>query len=348
MSHPAYSTESSRNSAGKPTIATVAKAAKAATPAAAAPGVGMLCHPDDPNITIQFELITSAVAEHYLGKLPDWQRNESEPTTEEYVDDMLDGDWLFTGDPIRFTAAGELFDGQHRCQAILASGKPQRVLVIRGLPQDVMKVLDTGYQRKFTNYLQTLQPKLSYISKIAAITGKTLDWRRGNYAHASVARVPNSRHLNAKKSHQKLIHTFEGMREEIITAAREGAAIGSRLPRGSVSDTVIGFAYLYLRRLDPYKCEEFFGELTGRNTQASSDPTYPIRALEKTLVARSGEKGIASYNWLSWIFLTWNEWVAEQPLSKERFRALRRPRWDWLPVPTDPHAETREQGWQAL
>jgi hypothetical protein len=357
MSNPAYTSESP--AVARDRIAMVA-AAKAAKPAAkkaaakqaatalAAPAqqvVQVLQHPDLPQVTVQFEKVTPEIAKAYLGMMPDWQRNESDKTTDEYAEDMLDEDWLFTGDSIKFTAEGEFFDGQHRAWAIYNSGQPQTMLVVRGLDRSAMRVLDTGYQRRFTNYLST--QKVPYVQDVANLTGKVLDWRRGNYAHPSIARQPSARHLNAKKSHQKLIHTFESMRDEIVNSVIRGGQIRRNFP-GSAPVAVFAFAYLYLGRLDPYKRETFFDELAGKTAMSSASPCYPIRALEKTLVGRSQEKGIPSYTWLNWIFLAWNEWDDEQELSKERFRNIRKPRWDWLVVPKDPNALAREEGWEPL
>jgi hypothetical protein len=354
MSQPAYTTESPSPSMTAAERARAVRAAKSkASPgdAAGRPAAGpvqqvvqVLQHPELPQVTVEFQKVTPEIAKAYLEKMPPWQRLESEKTTDEYSDDMLDDDWLFTGDSIKFTDEGEFFDGQHRAQAIYTSGQPQIMLVVRGLDRSAMRVLDTGYQRRFTNYLST--QNVSYVQDVANLTGKVLDWRRGNFAHPSVARQPNARHLNAKKSHQKLIHTFESMRDEIITAVVRGGQIRRGFP-GSAPVAVFAFAYLYLGRLDPYKREEFFEELAGK-TMRSADATYPIRALEKTLTARSQEKGIPSYTWLNWMFRTWDEWLAEQPLSRDSFRNIRKPRWDWLTIPTDPHADTREEGWQPL
>jgi hypothetical protein len=352
MTQPSYTSETPRKARDRIAAVAAAKEPRAAAKkaparpaAAAAAEQQLLRHPDFPQITVEFERVTPALARAYLEKMPDWQRNESEKTTDEYSEDMLDRDWLFSGDTIKFTDDGEFFDGQHRAQAIYTSGQEQVMLVVRGLDRAVMRVLDTGYQRRFTNYLST--QRVPYVQDVANLTGKLLDWRRGNYAHPSVARQPQARHINAKKSHQKLIHTFESMHDEIITAVVRGGQIRRGFP-GSAPVAVFAFAYLYLARLDPYKCEVFFDELTGKIAQSSADPTYPIRALEKTLTSRSQERGIPSYTWLNWIFRAWNEWLAEQPLSKDSLRNIRKPRWDWLTAPTDPHMLTREQGWQPL
>lgn len=343
MNHPAYTSESApparRRAAGIRAAAANAPAQPSGDPNE------VLAHPERPEITVTFEYVTPEVAKHYLTKSPDWQRNESDLTTDAYVEDMLDSDWWFTGDPMRFTAEGEFFDGQHRANAIVTSGKAQWVLVVRGLPQETMRVLDTGYQRKFTNYLST--QKIANIQHVAGVTGKILDWRRGNYAHPDVARVPSARYLRAKKAPQKLINTFEELRGEIISAVSEGNYIRGRLPHTAPS-TTFAFAHLYLKRLDAFKCAQFFDELTGKVAQASADTTYPIRALEKALTSRAGEKGVASYHHLGWIFLAWNEWLDEQPLSRDRFRAVRKPQWRSLVIPTDPHADSRPEGWVVL
>jgi hypothetical protein len=337
-----------QTSAKAPVKAPVKAAKPAPRKAPAGPDqqvVEVLRHPALPQVTVQFEYVTPTVAQSYLDKLPDWQREESGKTTDEYSEDMLDHDWLFTGDTIKFTDEGDFFDGQHRAQAIVTSGQAQYLLVVRGLDRAAMRVLDTGYQRRFTNYLST--QKVPYLQDVANVTGKVLDWRRGNYAHPSVARLPSARHLNAKKSHQKLIHTFEGMRDEIVTAVIRGGQIRRNFP-GSAPTAVFAFTYLYLCRLDPYRCETFFDELTGKVAAGSTDPSYPIRALEKTLTSRAGERGIPGYTWTTWIFRAWNEWLAGQLLSRDSFRNIKKPRWDWLIVPTDPAADTRPEGWQPL
>jgi hypothetical protein len=242
-------------------------------------------------------------------------------------------------------------DGRHRATAISTSGKAQYVLVIRGLARETMRVLDTGYKRTFANYLST--QKVPYVQAVGNVTGRLLDWRRGNYATSAATRRPGARYLGAKKSHQKLIHTFENDRDEIITAVKHGKSIATNFPGGPPA-TVFAFAYLLLRRLDPYKCAEFFGELTGDHAQKSTDADYPVRALEKTLTSRAGEDGLRDWLYLSWIFRTWNCWLswengeAGERLSRDQFRKIKRPRWDLLAMPEDPNEATREPGWEPL
>lgn len=60
---------------------------------------------------------------------------------------MRDGTFHYTGDPIRFTWHGELFDGQHRLLACIETGIPLVASVLRGLDPKTMDVVDTGLKR---------------------------------------------------------------------------------------------------------------------------------------------------------------------------------------------------------
>lgn len=68
---------------------------------------------------------------------------------------MRNGEWIEeAGDPIRFNDRDELVDGQHRLWAIVETGLPFRFRVIRGLPDRVMDVLDTGRERTLKDFLE--------------------------------------------------------------------------------------------------------------------------------------------------------------------------------------------------
>jgi hypothetical protein len=55
---------------------------------------------------------------------------------------MVAGNFQDRGDPIRFDKNGFLVDGQHRLMAIVESGIPQRLLVIRGLDPEMIQFID--------------------------------------------------------------------------------------------------------------------------------------------------------------------------------------------------------------
>jgi len=65
----------------------------------------------------------------------------------EYVSAMIEGEWLYNGEAIKFDRDGRLVDGQHRLEAVVKANKPIAFLVIRGLDPEVFKTIDTGKKR---------------------------------------------------------------------------------------------------------------------------------------------------------------------------------------------------------
>lgn len=103
-------------------------------------------------ITSAVEIITPEKAREYLQRNAR-NRKLSRHTIEAYAGDMRAGRWLFTGDPIQFDAGGNLINGQHRLSAIVMSGEPQRMMVIRGLPTQAISHLDQGRKRTVSDIL---------------------------------------------------------------------------------------------------------------------------------------------------------------------------------------------------
>lgn len=61
--------------------------------------------------------------------------------------DMKEGRWQFNGDAIRIAQDGTLLDGQHRLHGCALSGVTLKTLVVRGLPNETMRTVDTGTKR---------------------------------------------------------------------------------------------------------------------------------------------------------------------------------------------------------
>lgn len=94
----------------------------------------------------EVRVITPSIAREML-KRNQGNRNVSESQVTFYANQMLNGGWLFDGQPIRFNNNGRLLDGQHRLNAIIESGTPQTFLIITGISSEAFKVMDTGKNR---------------------------------------------------------------------------------------------------------------------------------------------------------------------------------------------------------
>lgn len=65
---------------------------------------------------------------------------------EQYRTDMVEGNWIYQGDPIRF-ACGKLLDGQTRLNALVLAGCTLPMLVMCGLDPRTQSNMDTGRSR---------------------------------------------------------------------------------------------------------------------------------------------------------------------------------------------------------
>lgn len=72
----------------------------------------------------------------------------------EYATAMSEGRWLYTADPIRFDEDGKLIDGQHRLMAVVRSGQPVEMHVVRGLARNAQDAVDTGAIRTASDALK--------------------------------------------------------------------------------------------------------------------------------------------------------------------------------------------------
>ena len=85
----------------------------------------------------------------------DKQRNLAKHHVKRYTDALSRGMWLFDGTPIKIDWYGRMIDGQHRCNAVIQSGKTiKKIVMMYGLDPDVFKVLDSGKTRSLGDVLK--------------------------------------------------------------------------------------------------------------------------------------------------------------------------------------------------
>lgn len=99
--------------------------------------------------------VTPELAQQWLG-LNSNNRHPSDRSVMRYRSDMREGQWIFTGDSIRFDRSGKLLDGQHRLMALASlegSGLSLPFVVMRGIDQRAQLVMDQGRKRSHADQL---------------------------------------------------------------------------------------------------------------------------------------------------------------------------------------------------
>lgn len=94
-------------------------------------------------------------------------------------------EWVFNGEAIKVADTGLLLDGQHRCLAVIETGKSIRVVLIQGLPESTRDTMDTGRPRTLGNVLQMRGHKDS--NRLAAAIRRMVVAERVGFKAAFVA-----------------------------------------------------------------------------------------------------------------------------------------------------------------
>lgn len=207
--------------------------------------------PPKPDVTFDLELITPQVAAEFLLNMGD-NRSEKKNAQKVYTGDMKTDHWWFTGEPIIFDTSKKMRDGQNRCKSIIASGKPQWILVVRGIEPHAVDAIDIGVPRRFADVLAMRGEGIN--KRVASVTTRMYRWD-----------VLGQRmsHLTGIISIQDMARYFEdengdGHRREFISAC----AYESPKKIGLLMiPTVYGTCRVILRRVDFGDAESFLFQL---------------------------------------------------------------------------------------
>ena len=94
--------------------------------------------PEEFGLTVEVETVSPEEAAKYLEHNAK-HRKIKEKKVDAYMKEMQDGKWQLNGKVLIFDANGRLLNGQHRLSAVVKSGVPLTVLVVRGVDPSVLE-----------------------------------------------------------------------------------------------------------------------------------------------------------------------------------------------------------------
>lgn len=97
--------------------------------------------------------ITPEIAEAWL-LLNSGNRRQGQKSFERLTTDLRNGDYRYTGDPVKFSTEGNLIDGQNRLNAIIKAQVSVKMLVVTGIEDEARDVIDTGSYFTLSQALQ--------------------------------------------------------------------------------------------------------------------------------------------------------------------------------------------------
>jgi hypothetical protein len=140
------------------------------------------------NATVAIETITPSQASAWLKNRFEGQRNVREPHVQRLAAMIAKGDWRLTCDAVTLIK-GKLGNGQHRCEAIVLSGKPCDALVLRTSDEKLFDVMDSGITRTVSDVMS--QHGAAAAMTISSASRTALAYERGLITRMKIGAARN-------------------------------------------------------------------------------------------------------------------------------------------------------------
>lgn len=246
--------------------------------------------------TADFEVVTPEIAKEWLD-LNENNRRLRVTHTDALVRNMLNDDFLQTGETIKFDTNGNIIDGQHRLTAIVVSGKPAELLVVRGLAPEAKDVIDSGLKRTAGDALAMRGIK----NHAGVAAGASLALREPACGFVDVGVVT--------PTHAEIIKFVED--HPAIHRAADIAL--SHYPQFDCKPSVQIIAWMRVSEIDLEAAYEFWTSITNQQTGGLGDPRLTL-ARRLMNARRNGEK-LSQLQELSLVLRAWNAWRQGKTLN---------------------------------
>lgn len=272
------------------------------------------------------ELITPERAKQILDELrqhPEHNQRGAKPSTiAKYASDMRNGNWIFCGDTIKFDVDGICADGQQRLYSIAETGIPQEFIIVKDLPMEAMRVIDSGFKKSVEDYLKSA--KSAYTTGASTIVKQVEILKRGGKNQGQSI-------TNLRLSNSDVIDLFD-KDQRWYNKAAEYAGIVSKSCKG-LKKGEVGSIFYYLVRVkdvDEQTVRDFFTKLKDANASGGNGVYDSImyKLMQKTC------KGTLRYELL---ISAWNTFMtfSRKKLS-EKFKSK-----PWFIMPEEVEAEIK-------
>lgn len=217
------------------------------------------------------------------------------------------GDWVDTGDTIKFDPTGRLIDGQHRLMAVKIAGKPVRLNLAFGVPFEAFDRIDVGRNRTASDLFSMSGYSHCHILAGAA---RTLIAINGGYHHVNPLKVTKHELLSYVKTNPDLHH-----------CAKICMKIQSQLGKVGSSSGITAGIFLIRKVIgDIAKGNEFFHLL---ETGVSLSETNAILALRNRCIRSDNRKktrAIGAVEQAALLVKAWNYWSTGRPTKSLTWR----------------------------
>jgi len=250
---------------------------------------------------VSVELIGTKEADAYLKKNLG-NRKPSKITVDRYVNAMNNDAWFMNGETIKFGKSGELLDGQHRLMAVLKSGRPQEMLVVRDIDDSAFHTIDNGKTRNGNDILSIFGCVENTNMVNAAVRTNTA-LRRG----VSTTALDGS---DVRMDHFELLRSYQAMPDvdDVIKMAAQWKGV-----RKLIGYSSLATCYYLFYKISPEQCHLFFKGLESGADLPSGSPILLLR--NKIMNLRSDGSRVRSTEIIRLTIAAWNAYRSERKLA---------------------------------
>jgi alkylated DNA nucleotide flippase Atl1 len=242
--------------------------------------------------------LTPELAEKLLGSAAP-NRHPSYKMVKAYARDMAEGRWTLNGETIKVNRHGQLFDGKHRCLAVVESGITIQAVIVYDAEEDNV---DSGRPRSYGDVLAMAgEPNArNYAAVIKAVAA----WEEGLR--------PAGRASGSK------VFTFQEKEEirlkypEIADTVRVAGMVKAHIP---VAPSLLGLCHWLFSRIDPEDAADFMNNLADGVGLDEGNPVLTLR--NRIFKDRLSHRGpLHDPDVVALFIMAWNAYREHRSLSR--------------------------------
>jgi hypothetical protein len=260
---------------------------------------------NDNNTTCAIQTITPDLAKQWLGHNMK-NRKLSDPVVKRLTGIITRGEWMSDAtDGIGLANDGGVVNGQHRLAAIIEADQPVDALVVHNVRPEVIKVIDQGRGRTFSQWLQ-----MDGRYENAPILAAAID---------SLYRINHGLEMSVPTAYKSTI-------PQLLDLLAEHPNITHSMPAGSdvfaklrVPSRPWLVAYHYcMASVDSDLADDFFSGLASGVDLADRSPVYALR--EKLLKegALDSSRRARGFVYLAWLVKAWEAFRQGQEMTPKQ------------------------------
>jgi hypothetical protein len=216
--------------------------------------------------------LTPELATFLLEKNPD-NRLVRDSTVDSYARDMAAGNWSMNGEPIIISKDCLLNDGQHRCWAVVNSGRSIITAFVVGVARDTRSTVDQGVARRLSDYLKMDNVVAGNASRVATIAGMIYRYKQSGSVNASSGRNTGA---TARATKQELMDMIK--KDTSIERAVNNMVPYEKGMNAIASHSIFTFCYwLIVRTNESHDVEAFIERIVRGIGLNNGDPELYVR-----------------------------------------------------------------------